>query len=223
MHVRMFTYIIIGCEVQNSSFLENKCQFFTFFLFHIGHQHSYSCLLFICRKEISAMASSALEKTEEEKKYKAFRSKVKRTVYVDNISPKVEKEALKKAFEQHGNVVEVEFIPTYREWFPFPDITSKRALLVMENEQQANNIIDTVNEYPFMICGMPRPVRAFPAVAKMFPFRPPPPDRKIMCTWIGPDDPNFARAQKAKELIRKHSQEVEFLHYVRYIAIHHLY
>lgn len=77
-----------------------------------------------------------------------FKNKVKRTFYVDNISPKVEKEALKKAFEQHGNVVEVEFIPTYTEWIPFPDIPSKRALVVMENKQQAKNIIDTLNEYP---------------------------------------------------------------------------
>lgn len=120
-------------------------------------------------------------------------------------------------------MVEVEFIPTYTQWIPFPDIPSKRALVAMENEQQAKNIIDTLNEYPFMICGMPRPVRAFPAVTKTFPFRPPPPDRKILCSWIDANDPNFARAQKVKELVVKHSQEVEFLHYVRYIAIPHLY
>lgn len=120
-------------------------------------------------------------------------------------------------------MVEVEFIPTYTQWIPFPDIPSKRALVVMENEQQAKNIVDTLNEYPFMICGMPRPVRAFPAVTKTFPFRPSPPDRKIMCSCIDPNDPNFARAQKVKELVVKHSQEVEFLHYVRYIAIPHLY
>lgn len=42
-------------------------------------------------------SNSALEKTEEEKGYKVFKIKVKRTFYGDSISPKVEKEALKKS------------------------------------------------------------------------------------------------------------------------------
>lgn len=142
-----------------------------------------------------------------EEEYAAFEEKVKRTVYVDNLSPLVNESILRSAFGQFGNVISVEFIPNYL----VPKITWQAALIEMDNPKQASGIISDISNSPFMISGMPRPVRALPAAPEMFGDRPRKPGKKIKCRWVAPGDPDFEVAQELVHLTRKHAAEVAFL------------
>ncbi|KAI3974352.1 hypothetical protein MKX01_031021 [Papaver californicum] len=113
------------------------------------------------------MGSSAEE-------YAAFEEKVKRTVYIDNLSPQC-------------------------------------ALVVMQMEKQAKAIICEMNNFPFMMSGMPRPVRALAAEVKMFADRPIKPGRRITCQWLDPSDRNFDVAQKLKQVTQRHAKEASYL------------
>lgn len=145
--------------------------------------------------------------SEAEKQYAAFEEKVKRTVYIDNLSPQVTELIIKTGLEQYGNVSNVRFIPNYSE----PNYGAKCALVELENDHQASMIIEMVSTYLFMMCGMPRPVRARPAEPLMFDDRPPESGRTKQWYWLDPNDPGFAVAQKLKDLRRKHLAEVSFL------------
>ncbi|XP_021733501.1 uncharacterized protein LOC110700291 [Chenopodium quinoa] len=145
--------------------------------------------------------------SEDEQKYAAFMEKVKRTMYLDNISPQVTDAVIKTAFEQYGTVTNIHFIPNYIE----PNYSGKCALVELENEKQAKSIIEVLSSYPFMMSGMPRPVRGRHAEPEMFDDCPPKPGRKIQVFWVDPKDPQFEVAQKLKNLTKKHVAEQSFL------------
>ncbi|CAK9313672.1 unnamed protein product [Citrullus colocynthis] len=136
-----------------------------------------------------------------------FEEKVKRTVYVDNLSPQVTEPVLRTALDQFGTVVSVHFIPNYTE----PINSSQCALVEMKDLKEAKSVISVISQFPFMISGMPRPVRARPAEVEMFDDRPVKPGRKISFTWLEKDDPDFEVAKKIKLLTQKHVAEVTFL------------
>lgn len=50
-----------------------------------------------------------------EEEYAAFENKVKRSVYIDNLSPLVKESDIKAALDQFGNVIQVKLIRTYLE------------------------------------------------------------------------------------------------------------
>ncbi|CAO2818975.1 unnamed protein product [Amaranthus hypochondriacus] len=145
--------------------------------------------------------------SEAEKKYADFQELVKRTVYLDNLSNQVTDAVIRTAFEQYGTVTGIHFIPNYID----PIYNGKCALVVMESAKQANNILKLLSSYPFMMSGMPRPVRGRPAEPEMFEDRPPKPGRKIQLFWMDPKDPDFEVAEKLKHLARKHIAEESFL------------
>lgn len=142
-----------------------------------------------------------------EEEYAAFENKVKCSVYIDNLSPLVKESVIKAALDQFGNVIQVKLIRTYLElkgmgW---------AALVEMQNADEARTIISEMRNSPFMISGMPRPVRARPAVVEMFDDRPRKPDRTIMCYWLKSNEPDFEVATKMKRTVRKHAKEANFL------------
>lgn len=143
----------------------------------------------------------------EEAEYAAFEDKVKRTVYVDNLSPQVTESVLTTALNQFGNVQNVQFIPNYTE----PKNMPRCALVEMENVKQAKQIISEMSNFPFMMSGMPRPVRARDAEIGMFDNRPRNPGRRIICRWLDPQDPDFRVAKKLTNLVKKHNEEAAFL------------
>lgn len=147
--------------------------------------------------------------TEAEKEYAAFEEKVKRTVYLDNLSPHVAESdsVIKSAFEQYGKVTNIHFIPNYTE----PFYNARCALVEMENVKQASTIIDNLSSYPFMISGMPRPVKGRAAEPEMFDERPVKPGRRIQLYWLDPKDPGFEVAQQLKKLTKTHFEEKSFL------------
>ncbi|XP_044497817.1 uncharacterized protein LOC123219914 [Mangifera indica] len=138
--------------------------------------------------------------------YAAFEDKVRRTVYLDNLSPQVTKSVLKTALDQFGSVQNVQFIPNYIE-----SRTARCALVEMKNSKEAKAVISTMSEFPFMMSGMPRPVRARAAEMEMFDDRPSKPGRKIICRWLDPTDPDYDVAQKLKRLVRQHDAQSAFL------------
>ncbi|KAH7680940.1 RNA recognition motif domain-containing protein [Dioscorea alata] len=152
-----------------------------------------------------ASASAPEKATQErlEKAYAAFQEKVKRTVYLDNISPQVNIPVIRTALGQFGNVVNVEFILNYTIPFDIPQC----ALVEMENEKEAAAVISEMKNFPFMILGMPRPARALPAKPEMFADRPSPPNRKIQLRWVKPSDPEFEVGKKLKQQVKRHRAE----------------
>ncbi|KAJ4844022.1 hypothetical protein Tsubulata_032729 [Turnera subulata] len=152
------------------------------------------------------MASSPTAEAE----YAAFLEKVKRTVYVDNLSPLVTEAVLTTALEQFGNVKNVDFIPNDL----IPENIPSCALVEMESAEQARNVVSTLTEFPFMISGMPRPVTAWPARPEMFDDRPAKPGRKNVIQWLEPGHKDFEAAKKMKELVQKHAAEDAFMHRV---------
>lgn len=139
--------------------------------------------------------------------YAAFEEKVKRTIFVDNLSFSVTENVLRSAFDQFGSVKSIEFIPNYFE----PKEMPKSALIEMETKKQAEEIIAGMSSSPFMVSGMPRPIRARSALASMFADRPIKPGRKIELCWVERDDPEFEAAEKMKLLTKKHTAEASFL------------
>ncbi|KAM3339534.1 hypothetical protein P3S68_029403 [Capsicum galapagoense] len=140
------------------------------------------------------------------KDYAAFEEKVKRTIFIDNLSPVATEAVIKAAIDQFGNVIQVKFIPNYLE----PKNIGQSALVELENAAQAKTIISEISSSSFMICGMPRPVRARAAEPEMFDDRPIKPGRKIVCRWLDSNDPDFEVAKKIKLMVRKHAEETKF-------------
>lgn len=147
--------------------------------------------------------------------YQAFEDKVRRTVYLDNLSPQVTVAVLKMALGQFGNVVRAQFIPNYMDAKNIPQC----ALVEMETAKQAKSVVTEMAMYPFMISGMPRPVRARAAEPEMFSDRPVRPGRKITCRWVDAKDPDFEIAKKLKYLTGKHYAESSFLLKVIYVFL----
>ncbi|XVF37714.1 hypothetical protein REPUB_Repub20aG0033400 [Reevesia pubescens] len=135
--------------------------------------------------------------------YAAFEKKVRRTVFMDNLSPHVTESVMRTALDQYGTVKSVQFIPNYLE----PQNIPQCALVEMEKEKQAEVVISTISQFPFMMSGMPRPVRARAAVPEMFADRPRKPGRQIHFRWLDPADPDFEVASKLKRLAKKHAAE----------------
>ncbi|CAL5391972.1 unnamed protein product [Camellia sinensis] len=143
----------------------------------------------------------------EEAEYAAFEEKVRRNVYIDNLSPQVTEAVLRTALNQFGNVEKVQFIPNYTE----PRSIPRCALVEMENSKQAKQIVSEMGNFPFMMSGMPRPVRARAAEMEMFDDHPRKPGRKIKFRWLDPQDPDFKVAKELKLLTRKHAAESSFV------------
>ncbi|KAG6742482.1 hypothetical protein POTOM_053354 [Populus tomentosa] len=139
--------------------------------------------------------------------YAAFLEKVKRTVYVDNLSPQVTESVIRTALGQFGTVKNVQFIPNYTG----PKNIPCCALVEMECLRQAEAVVSEITQFPFMMSGMPRPARAFRAEVEMFDDRPIKPGRRIQCRWVDRKDPDFEVASKIKRLVRKHAAEDLFL------------
>ncbi|GMI92949.1 ASI1-Immunoprecipitated Protein 1, enhanced downy mildew 3 [Hibiscus trionum] len=139
----------------------------------------------------------------EQDEYAAFNEKVRRTVFLDNLSPLVTESVVRTALDQYGTVKSVEFIPNYLE----PRNMPRCALVEMEKQKQAEVVISTLSELPFMMSGMPRPVRACAAVPEMFGDRPRKPGRQLHVHWLAPSDPNAEVANKLKKLVKKHATE----------------
>ncbi|KAL0865429.1 hypothetical protein Bca101_044547 [Brassica carinata] len=144
---------------------------------------------------------------EEEEKYSSFLEKVRRTVYVDELTPHASKSVVESAFSQFGTVKDVIFLPNYLG----PKELPAGVLVEMESEQKAKAVIETVSQFPFMVAGMPRPVRATAARPAMFSDRPKKPGRRIQFRWVDPGDPEFEKAQRVKRTVRKHTAEAAFM------------
>ncbi|KAK1376217.1 RRM domain-containing protein [Heracleum sosnowskyi] len=141
-----------------------------------------------------------------EAKYAAFKEKVKRTVYLENLNPQLTDAVIRTALNQFGNVVNIQFVPN----FGLENIRYA-ALVEMGDAKQANQIITEIANNPFMISGKPRPVRAFAAEIEMFPFHPRKPGGKVPWVWLDKKDPDFEVAQKIKDTVLKHASEASSL------------
>ncbi|PUZ68956.1 hypothetical protein GQ55_2G070100 [Panicum hallii var. hallii] len=140
---------------------------------------------------------------EAAKEYKEFEEKVKRTVYLDNLSLLATDAVITMALNQFGNVKNVNFLTNYTVPFDIP----QSALVEMETEKDAEYVVNMLDEFPFMMCGMPRPVRVKRATAEMFNDRPWKPGRKLEFCWVGPTDPDCQDVRRFKLMSKRHEVE----------------
>lgn len=137
------------------------------------------------------------------KEYQEFEEKVKRTVYLDNFSHQATEAVIKTALDQFGTVRKVSFLVNYTIPYNIP----QSALVEMETEKDAVSVVNMLHEFPFMMSGMPRPVRAQRATAEMFNDRPWRPGSKLEFHWMGPTDPDYEIFKKLKLMSRRHEVE----------------
>ncbi|XP_028062842.1 uncharacterized protein LOC114266159 [Camellia sinensis] len=68
-----------------------------------------------------------------------------------------------------------------------------------------------MGNFPFMMSGMPRPIRARAAEMEMFDDHKRKPGRKIKFRCLDPQDPDFKVAKELKLLTKKHAAESSFV------------
>ncbi|WVZ87784.1 hypothetical protein U9M48_034367 [Paspalum notatum var. saurae] len=138
------------------------------------------------------------------KEYAEFVEKVKRTIYIDHLSPQVTSPVIKAALAQCANVVNVEFIVNYTIQYDIPSA----ALVELQDDMQAKAAVELMNDFPFMIGGMPRPVRATLAKPEMFRNRPPrPAGVKRDFRWVEKGADEYVLMMKLRSLAKKHESE----------------
>jgi len=144
------------------------------------------------------MADASDEQANKED-YADFEARVKRTIYIDQLSPQVTSQVIKAALEQCANVVNTEFIVNYTIPYDIP----AAALVELDNESQAKAAVNLMNDFPFIIGGMPRPVRAVYAKPEMFRDRPRKPGLKFEISWVKQGDPEHDGMAKLKGLAKR--------------------
>ncbi|XP_004288452.1 PREDICTED: uncharacterized protein LOC101303159 [Fragaria vesca subsp. vesca] len=136
-----------------------------------------------------------------EAEYSEFEEKVKRTVYLDNLSPQITESIVNKSVSQFRIVKNVQFIPNYLE----------KNIPLSRKPKQADAVVSEISHKPFMVGGMPRPVRAHEAKPEMFEDRPAKPGREIQFLWVDKKDPDFEVANRLKQLAKDHALEVDIV------------
>ncbi|KAE8713193.1 glutamate-ammonia ligase isoform 2 [Hibiscus syriacus] len=111
----------------------------------------------------------------------------------------VTESVFRTALVQYG-LKSVEFIPNYLE----PRNMPWCAKVDMDKEKQPEVVISTLSELPFMMSGMPRPVRDLLLCLRCFGDCPRKPGRQLHVHWLDPSDPNFEVANNLKQLVKKH-------------------
>lgn len=142
-------------------------------------------------------------KEQVSKDYAEFEDKVKRTIYIDHLSPQVTTPVIKAALAQCANVIGVEFVVNYTIQYDIPSA----ALVELEDGLQAKAAVELMNDFPFMIGGMPRPVRATLAKPHMFRDRPPCPGVKKGFRWVKQGDEGYGTMVKLKNLAKRQESE----------------
>ncbi|KAL6844238.1 hypothetical protein ACP4OV_025911 [Aristida adscensionis] len=148
-------------------------------------------------------------KEQASKDYADFKEKVRRTIYLDQLAPHVSSGVIKAALAQCANVVNVEFIENYTVPFDIPC----SALVEMEDQAQARAAVELMADFPFIIGGMPRPVKATHAKPEMFRDRPPRPGVKKDFHWVKQGDDGYEAMKKMVNLAKR--QEAENLSLIK--------
>ena len=168
-----------------------------------GTSHNPSGMKLSTSAGLDVEQSTSAAFLEAAKEYNEFEEKVKRTVYLDNLSLLATDAVIKMALNQFGNVKNVNFLTNYTVPFDIP----QSALVEMETEKDAEYVVNMLDEFPFMMSGMPRPVRVKRATAVMFNDRPRKPGRKLEFCWVGPTDPDFHDVRRFKLMSKRHEVE----------------
>lgn len=200
MYYLIYEFDVIGMTLVVKANYDGMC----FWTEKLGMSNLFRFWMYCYRLSVPSYMDSTSTAVAD---YAAFLEKVKRTVYVDNLSPQVTESVMRTALGQFGTVKNVQFIPNYTG----PKNMPCCALVEMECLRQAEAVVSEITQFPFMMSGMPRPARAFRAEVEMFDDRPIKPGRRIQCRWVDRKDPDFEVASKIKRLVRKHAAEDLFL------------
>jgi hypothetical protein len=112
---------------------------------------------------------------------------------------------IKNALGQVGQVENVDILPN--DVMPFGNL-AQAALVEMESAKKAKAVIGTLNDFPFMISGVPRPVRAKAAWPELFRDRPTRPGKRpIEFRWVNPLDPDSDNIKKLELMAKRHQAE----------------
>eukprot|EP00897_Mesotaenium_endlicherianum_P006108 jgi/Mesen1/5525/ME000279S04738 len=165
----------------------------------------------------SRPGGSALKEGGEEKlKEGVFLWKLSRTVFIDNLSLKVNEGVLTNALAQFGDVMSVHIVKDALD----PTVSCGCALVEMGSPDQAANFVMETEEKLFMIGTMPRPVSASLARREMFDNPPPGPAAAVQIRprllplgkgGVGPPNSDSATARKRRRLAQQHEEERQML------------
>lgn len=140
--------------------------------------------------------------------YQKFEEKVKRCLMLEDVTPQATIPMIQTALGQFGTVVSIDLINDPLD----PKHAAKRVIVEMRTYREAAHAVKEIQEHPFMIKGVPRPVRALSALPTMFPDRPQKPGGvKRTCEWVKPGDPDWEKYNDFKQLAKKHAQEIAYL------------
>ncbi|KAH7442677.1 hypothetical protein KP509_03G098800 [Ceratopteris richardii] len=163
------------------------------------------------------MAPSAEPSSSEKKppssnafsEYQKFEEKVKRSLLLEDVTPQVTVPMIQTALGQFGTVISIDILNNPLD----SKFAAKRVMVEMKNPREAAHAVKEIQERPFMIKGVPRPVRAIAAVTTMFPDRPQKPNNntKRTCEWVKPGDPGWDKCNEFKQLAKRHAQEAAYL------------
>lgn len=156
---------------------------------------------------MAGVSSSHLAAVEDEnQKIKLFEVQLRKTVFIDNLSPAVSIDVLKSALSQFGGIVSASLL--------FHELDVKKrttaSLAEMETREQAENVVGEFEEKLFMLGGLPRPVRASFASREQFPERPIK-KRRIKPKLVEHDSKEGRLALKRQKLAQRHSAEFDAL------------
>ena len=113
---------------------------------------------------------------------------------LDDVTPQATVPMIRTALGQFGNVTSVDIITDPLD----SKLSARKVLVEMASAREASHAVKEIQEHPFMLKGVPRPVRAVPASSTMFPDRP----RKIATSsngsiklfkWVKKGDPDWDR------------------------------
>lgn len=137
-----------------------------------------------------------------------FDERVRRSVVLEEVTPHVNIPMIQTALGQFGTVVSVDILANPLE----SKLAAKRAIVEMESQKDAAYALKEIQEHPFMIKGVPRPVRATAAVHTLFPERPRKGSlSKLAWEWVEPGHPDFAAANELKRMAKRHAAESAYL------------
>jgi hypothetical protein len=100
--------------------------------------------------------------------HRLFQEKLHRSFLLDEVTPQATVPMIRTALGQFGHVLSVDILADpLRSKF-----CGRRVVVEMASPREALRAVKEIQEHPFMIKGVPRPVRALMASPTMFPDRP---------------------------------------------------
>jgi RNA recognition motif-containing protein len=152
--------------------------------------------------------------TEEEMHDWEFAQLVQRCLMMDNLSFTITHAILCAALGQFGTVQSIKLLRDPKN----PGKCIGTAIVEMETAQQADVIVKQMQEFMFMVGGMPRPARAYKATEAMFIDHPLRCRKSLELRFLKRGEPGAREAFQKREIAERHAFERNYIQQQQRIA-----